>query len=94
MTLLQDLLKNLGIYDRPRVLTSEPVYGVQVVLRSNQIDIATFVHKMADTYTHTHLPSGEQTWQYMFTLSTLVFIHVPAAYSKYSSVYTCSCCIL
>ncbi len=41
------LSKSLGQYDRPRVL--EPVDGVLVVLISNQINIATFVHQMGDT---------------------------------------------
>ncbi len=35
---------NLGQYDRPRVLGCRPVDGVLVVLSSNQIGIATFVH--------------------------------------------------
>ncbi len=41
--------KNLGQYDRPRVLGCEPVDGVLDVLSSNQINIAAFVHQMGDT---------------------------------------------
>ncbi len=37
-------LKNLSQYDRPKVLGCEPVDGVLVVLRSNQLNIAMFVH--------------------------------------------------
>ncbi len=40
--------KNLGQYDRPRVHGGKPVDGVLVVLSSNQLNIATFVHKMGD----------------------------------------------
>ncbi len=40
--------KNLGQYDRPRVLGCEPVDGVLVVLSSIQLNIATFVHQMGD----------------------------------------------
>ncbi len=36
--------KNVGKYDRPSVLGCKPVYGILVVLSSNQINIATFVH--------------------------------------------------
>ncbi len=43
-------LKNLGQYDRPRILGCEPVDGVLVVLSSNQINIASFVHQMEDTH--------------------------------------------
>ncbi len=42
--------KNLGQYDRPRVHGCEPVGGVLVVLSSNQINIAMFVHQMGDTH--------------------------------------------
>ncbi len=45
----------MGQYDKPRVLGFEPVDGVLVVLSSDQIIIAIFVHQM-----ETHLPSGEQ----------------------------------
>ncbi len=55
----------LGQYDRPRVLGCEPVDGVLVVLSSNKLNIAIFVHQMVDT----HLPSGEQKWQYLFDLN-------------------------
>ncbi len=37
-------IKNLGLYDRPRVLGCEPVDGVLVVLSSNQLNIATLAH--------------------------------------------------
>ncbi len=50
------MTKNLDQYDRPKVLGCEPLDGVLVVLSSNQINIATFVHQLGDT----HLPSGEQ----------------------------------
>ncbi len=40
----------MGQYDRPRVLGSKPVDGVLVVLSSNQLNIATFVHQMGDVY--------------------------------------------
>ncbi len=40
--------KNLSQYDRSRLLECEPVDGVLVVLSSNQINIATFVHQMGD----------------------------------------------
>ncbi len=56
--------KKLGQQDRPRVLGCEQVDGVLVVLCSNQIYIANFVHQMVDT----HLPS-EQTWQYLIDLN-------------------------
>ncbi len=46
------LTTKLGQYDRPRILGCKPVEGVLVVLSSNQINIATFVHQMVDT----HLP--------------------------------------
>ncbi len=36
--------ENLGQYDRPRELGCKSVDGVLVVLRSNQISIATFDH--------------------------------------------------
>ncbi len=41
---------NLGQYNRPRVLGCEPVDGVLVVLSSNQLNIATFVHQRGDTH--------------------------------------------
>ncbi len=68
-------LNNMDQYNRPRVLGCEPVDGVLVVLSSNQINIATFVHQMGDTHIyhlvnkHTHLPSGEQTQQYVIDLN-------------------------
>ncbi len=40
----------MGQYDRPRVFGCEPVDGVLVVLSSNQINIATFVHQMGNTH--------------------------------------------
>ncbi len=40
--------KNLGQYDRPRLLGCEPVDGVLIVLSSNQLNIATFVYQMED----------------------------------------------
>ncbi len=40
------LTKNLGQYDRLRVLGCEPIEGVLLVLSSNQINIASFVHQM------------------------------------------------
>ncbi len=43
-------VKNIGQYDRPRVLGCKPVDGVQVVLSSNQLNIAMFVHQMGHTY--------------------------------------------
>ncbi len=53
-----NMVKNLGQYDRPRILGYEPVDGVMVVLGSNQLNIATFVHQMVDTHIYlfcTHL---------------------------------------
>ncbi len=41
--------KNLDQYDITRVLGCEPVDGVLVVLSSNQINIAIFVHQMGDS---------------------------------------------
>ncbi len=41
---------NLGQYDRPRVLGCEPVDGVLVILSSNQLNIATFLHQMGDVF--------------------------------------------
>ncbi len=41
---------NWDQYDRPRVLGCKPVDGVLLVLSSNQINIATFVHQMGDTH--------------------------------------------
>ncbi len=55
---------NLGQYDRPRVLGCEPEDGALVVLSSNQLNIATFVHQMGDVC----LPSGEQKWQHVMYL--------------------------
>ncbi len=49
-------IKNLGQYDRLSVLACKPVDGVLVVLSSDQLNIATFVHQMGDMC----LPSGEQ----------------------------------
>ncbi len=40
--------KNLGQYDRPTVFGFEPVDGLLVVLSSNQLNIATFVHQIGD----------------------------------------------
>ncbi len=36
----------MGQYDRPREHGCEPVGGVMVVLSSNQLNIAMFVHQM------------------------------------------------
>ncbi len=41
--------KNLGQYDRFRVLGCEPVDGILVVLNSNQKHIVTFVHQIEYT---------------------------------------------
>ncbi len=38
----------MGQYDRTRVLGCKPVDGVLVVLSSNQLNIATFVHQMEE----------------------------------------------
>ncbi len=57
--------KDLSQYDRPRVLRCEPVDGVMVVLNSNQLNIAMFVHQMGDVC----LSSAEQMWQYLFDLN-------------------------
>ncbi len=57
--------KDLSQYDRPRVLRCEPVDGVMVVLSSNQLNIAMFVHQMGDVC----LSSAEQMWQYLFDLN-------------------------
>ncbi len=40
--------KNFGQYSIPRVHGCEPVNGALIVLSSNQLNIATFVHQMAD----------------------------------------------
>ncbi len=58
-------IKNLSQYDGPRVLGSEPLDGILVVLSSNQIKIVTFGHQMGDT----HRPPGEQTQQYLIDLN-------------------------
>ncbi len=50
--------KNVGQYERPRVLGCEPVNGVLGVLSPNQLNIATFVHQVGDVC----LPSGEEKW--------------------------------
>ncbi len=42
------MCKDLGQYDRPRLLGCKPVDGVQVVLSSNQLNIATCVNQMGD----------------------------------------------
>ncbi len=49
------VVKNLGQYNRPRVLGCEPVDGVLDVLSSKQINITTFVHPIGEKH---HLPSG------------------------------------
>ncbi len=49
-TLSNSFQKNLGQYDRPRILGCEPVDEILVVLSSNQLNIAMFVHQMADVY--------------------------------------------
>ncbi len=67
------ILKNLGQYDRPRVLGCEPVDGVLVVFSSNQINIATFVHQMADTHI-SHLVNKHSN--ICFTLFTLTGINI------------------
>ncbi len=56
----------MGQYDRPRVLGSEPIDDVLIVLSSNQLNIGMFVHQMADVLC---LPSGEPKWQYLFDLN-------------------------
>ncbi len=47
----------LGQYDRPRVFGCKSVDGVLIVLISNQLNIATFIHQMGDTNI---LQGGEQ----------------------------------
>ncbi len=42
------MLKNLGQYDRSRILGCEQVDRVLVVLSSNQINIASFVNQMGE----------------------------------------------
>ncbi len=44
--------KNFEQYDRPGVLDGKPVEGVVVVLSSNQLNIATFVHQMGYVINH------------------------------------------
>ncbi len=57
--LIKHFTKNLGQYDRPRVLGCKPLDGALVVRSSNQLNIAQFVHQMGDVCL---LPSGEQKW--------------------------------
>ncbi len=52
-TIIEFLLKNLGQYDRHSILGCEPVDGVMVVLSSNQLNIAIFVHQMEDVCFYT-----------------------------------------
>ncbi len=54
-------INNVGQNNRSGVLGGKPADGVLVVLSSNLLKIAMFVHQMADT----HLPSGEQNWRYL-----------------------------
>ncbi len=59
-------IKHLCQYDRPRVLGCEPVDGGNgLMLSSNLLNIATFVHQMGDVC----YASGEQKWQYLFDLN-------------------------
>ncbi len=51
-------LKNLGQYDRPRILGCKLVEGVLVVLSSNQLNISMFVHQMAEVWLPTMNKSG------------------------------------
>ncbi len=46
--LLDNSSKNLDQSDRPRIFGRELVDGVLVVLSSNQLNTATFVHQMGD----------------------------------------------
>ncbi len=45
---LKHYRKNLIQYDRPKVRGCELVDGLLVVLSSNQLNIAVFVHQMGD----------------------------------------------
>ncbi len=48
LTQIANIPKNMGQYDRARVLGCKPVDGVLVVLSSNQLIMAMFVHHMGD----------------------------------------------